>query len=62
MTCSMVLCRHQVEPGECTGTTDVDMEHEAVEDITTATSETFEGLPSSTKQEGDDKVSTTHQP
>ena len=60
MTCSMVLRRHQVELVECTGTTDVDMEHEAVEDITIASSETFEGLPSST--EGDDKASTTHQP
>jgi hypothetical protein len=56
----MVLRRHQVELVECTGTTDVDMEHEAVEDIKTASSETFEGLPSST--EGDDKASTTHQP
>ena len=54
MTCSMVLRRHQVELE--------DMEHEAVEDITTASSETFEGLPSSTKKEGDDKASTTHQP
>jgi len=62
VTCSMVLRRHQVELVECTGTTDVDMEHEAVEDITTASSETFEGLPSSTKKEGDDKASTTHQP